>query len=127
MRRPAIVGRHADLPAGGQLQRPRIKALTPTYTPEQAASTIADLIERPRREAIVGRSGQEASRARAACGTGLVDRIFARRAVRDQFDGDQPAEETAGNLFEPDERWATVSGGWCAEEAEPSNGGAPSA
>jgi short-subunit dehydrogenase len=104
----------------------RIKALTPTYTPEQAASTIIRLIERPRREAIVGRSGQALALARHAA-PGLVDRIFARRAVRDQFDGDEPAEETAGNLFEPDERWATVSGGWGAEEDAASKAGASGA
>ena len=57
---------------------------------------------------------------------GLVDRIFARRAVRDQFDGDEPAEETTGNLFEPDERWAGVSGGWSEEEEEGVPDAAPS-
>jgi short-subunit dehydrogenase len=92
----------------------RIKALTPLYSPEQAASTIIGLIERPRREAIVGLSGQALAFARHAA-PGLVDRIFARRAVRDQFDGNEPAEETTGNLFEPDERWAGVSGGWSEE------------
>ena len=89
----------------------RIKALTPTYPAEQAARTIIRLIDRPRREAIIGRSGQALALARHAA-PGLVDRIFARRAVRDQFDGDEPAPATSGNLFEPDPSWATVSGGW---------------
>jgi NAD(P)-dependent dehydrogenase (short-subunit alcohol dehydrogenase family) len=93
----------------------RIKALTPLYQPEQAAGTIVGLIERPRREAIIGRSGQALALARHAA-PALVDRIFARRAVRDQFDGDEKAEDTPGNLFEPDDRWASVSGGWAEEE-----------
>ena len=89
----------------------RIQALTPTYSAEQAARTIVKLIEKPRREVVIGRSGQALVLARHAA-PALVDRIFARRAVRDQFDGDQPAPATEGNLFEPDARWQVVSGGW---------------
>jgi short-subunit dehydrogenase len=91
----------------------RIKALTPTYSPEEAARVIAGLLVRPRREVVIGRSGKLLVTARHAA-PGLVDRIFARRAVDDQFDGDAAAEATEGNLFEPDDRWDTVDGGWKA-------------
>jgi hypothetical protein len=43
---------------------------------------------------------------------GLIDRVFAIRFVRDLCDGDEPAEVTNGNLYEPDERWDTLTGGW---------------
>jgi short-subunit dehydrogenase len=89
----------------------RVKALTPTYAPEEAARAIAGLIVRPRRELVVGRSGKALVTVRHLA-PGLVDRIFARRAVDDQFDGDTPAEVTDGNLYEPDDRWDTVAGGW---------------
>jgi short-subunit dehydrogenase len=89
----------------------RVKALTPTYAPEEAARAIAGLIVRPRRELVVGRSGKVLVTVRHLA-PGLVDRIFARRAVDDQFDGDTPVEATDGNLYEPDDRWDTVTGGW---------------
>jgi short-subunit dehydrogenase len=89
----------------------RVKALTPTYAPEEAARAIAGLITKPRRELVVGRSGKALVAARHLA-PGLVDRIFATRSVRDQFDGDEPAELTDGNLYEPDERWDGVTGGW---------------
>ena len=60
----------------------RIKALTPTYAPEQAARTIAGLIERPRREVDRRPLRARRSHSRATLAPGLVDRIFARRAVR---------------------------------------------
>jgi NAD(P)-dependent dehydrogenase (short-subunit alcohol dehydrogenase family) len=89
----------------------RVKALTPTYAPEEAARAIAGLIVRPRRELVVGRSGKALVTVRHLA-PGLVDRIFARRAVDDQFDRDTPAEATDGNLYEPDDRWDTVTGDW---------------
>jgi NAD(P)-dependent dehydrogenase (short-subunit alcohol dehydrogenase family) len=89
----------------------RVKALTPTYAPEEAARAIASLIAKPRRELVVGRAGKALVTARHLA-PGLVDRIFAKRAVDDQFDGDAPAAATDGNLFAPEERWDTVTGGW---------------
>ena len=89
----------------------RVKALTPTYAPEQVARAIARLITRPRREVVVGRSGRALVTVRHLA-PGLVDRVFAARAVRDQFDGVAPAALRDGNLFAPDERWDTVTGGW---------------
>jgi short-subunit dehydrogenase len=94
----------------------RVKALTPTYAPEEAARAIAGLIEKPRRELVVGRAGKALVTARHLA-PGLVDRIFAKRAVDDQFDGDAPAEATDGNLYAPAARWDTVEGGWRKEQA----------
>jgi short-subunit dehydrogenase len=91
----------------------RIKALTPTYPPEQAARAIARLIVRPRREVVVGRAGTALVTVRHLA-PGLVDRIFAKRAVRDQFAGDDPAEVSDGNIYHPEARWDTTDGGWRA-------------
>jgi NAD(P)-dependent dehydrogenase (short-subunit alcohol dehydrogenase family) len=94
----------------------RIKALTPTYAPEEAARAIAKLIVSPKREVVIGRAGRALVTGRHVA-PGLVDRIFAVRAVRDQFDGDAHAEATEGNAFMPEARWDTVTGGW-REDAE---------
>jgi NAD(P)-dependent dehydrogenase (short-subunit alcohol dehydrogenase family) len=89
----------------------RLKALTPTYPPEQAAEVIARLIERPQREVIVGASGIALVAARVLAPP-IVDRIFGARAPRNHFvDGDR-AEPTNGNVFEPDAGWTTESGDW---------------
>jgi short-subunit dehydrogenase len=89
----------------------RIKALEPTYPAEQVADAIVALLERPRREVVVGRAGRALVLARHLA-PGLVDRMWSPRAVRDQFDGDSPAQPPEGNLFKPNERWGVVSGGW---------------
>ena len=70
---------------------------------------------KPRREVVIGRAGKLLVTARHLA-PGLVDRIFARRAVDDQFDGDAPAEATDGNLYAPDDAWGTLTGGWRALE-----------
>lgn len=88
-----------------------LKALTPTYPPEQAARTIARLIEHPRREVVVGRSGTALELAHALA-PALIDRIFGARATRNQFAGDAPAPSTSGNVFEPDPVWTSASGDW---------------
>jgi NAD(P)-dependent dehydrogenase (short-subunit alcohol dehydrogenase family) len=88
-----------------------LKALTPTYPPDEAAHVIARLIEHPRREVVVGRSGRALVLAHGLA-PGLADRIFGARATRNQFDGDRPAETTAGNVLEPDPGWASASGDW---------------
>ena len=88
-----------------------LKALTPTYSAHEAAAAIADLIEYPRREVILGSSGKKVSAARAVM-PALVDRVFAKRTMRDQFVGDRTAEDTPGNAFEPDPGWKSESGDW---------------
>jgi NAD(P)-dependent dehydrogenase (short-subunit alcohol dehydrogenase family) len=87
-----------------------LKALTPTYPTYDAAVAIAELIDHPRREVILGRSGKKVSAAHAVL-PAVVDRIFAKRTMRDQFD-DRPAAETPGNAFEPDPGWKSESGDW---------------
>jgi short-subunit dehydrogenase len=87
-----------------------VKALTPTYAPQQVAETIAALIERPQREVIVGAAGRLLARQRRLA-PALTDRIFAKQMSVDQF-GDGAAAPTDGNLFEPIAHGTEETGGW---------------
>ena len=112
--RPSSV-RHADLPAGGQLQRPS----------DQSAD--ADLHARAggehdpppdRSPAPEGLSSAARVRrcTRAACGTGSRRSTESRPPRRARPVRRRPA--CGGDCrqpVQPDERSATVSGGWCAE------------
>lgn len=89
----------------------RLKALTPTYPSEQAAKAIAGLIARPRREVVVGSAGKALVAVRELAAP-LVDRVFGVRAQQNHFVGDETAEPTRGNVFEPDPGWRTTSGDW---------------
>jgi short-subunit dehydrogenase len=89
----------------------KLKALTPTYPPEQAATTIARLITHPQREVIVGASGVALVAARVLAPP-LVDRIFGKRAQRNHFVDGESADPTRGNVFQPDPAWTSASGDW---------------
>ncbi|MDX6569895.1 MAG: hypothetical protein QOH15_2473 [Gaiellales bacterium] len=89
----------------------RLKALTPTYPPEQAAKVIAGLITHPRREVVVGGSGKALVAVRHVAAP-LVDRVFGARAQRNHFVDGESAAATLGNVFEPDRAWTTASGDW---------------
>jgi NAD(P)-dependent dehydrogenase (short-subunit alcohol dehydrogenase family) len=108
--RPASIDtpifRHAANFSGREL-----KALTPTYPPEQAARAIARLITHPRREVVVGGAGKALVAARDLAAP-LVDRVFGVRAQRNHFVDGERAEPTTGNVFEPDPDWKTASGDW---------------
>lgn len=93
-----------------------LKALTPTYPVHEAAVAIAGLIEHPRREVILGSSGKKVSAAHAVL-PAVVDRIFAKRTLRDQFVADRPADDTPGNAFEPDSGWKSESGDWPVQKS----------
>jgi NAD(P)-dependent dehydrogenase (short-subunit alcohol dehydrogenase family) len=88
----------------------RVRALTPTYPPEDVAEAILQLFDEPRREVIVGRSGTALAALHAVL-PGIVDRVFAERSARNHF-GDGPAGSTRGNLDEPDPVWTSASGQW---------------
>jgi short-subunit dehydrogenase len=93
-----------------------LKALTPTFPPDKVADAIVRVVERPRRETVVGSSGKLLLLQRRLAPT-LVDRTFAKQMETDQF-GDGSAPATDGNVFEPvgegtgEKRgWQTVSPG----------------
>jgi short-subunit dehydrogenase len=96
----------------------KLKALTPTYPPEQAAATIAGLITHPRREVIVGASGVALVAARVLAPP-LVDRIFGTRAQHNHFVDGERADPTSGNVFQADTEWNTASGDWPTVKRNP--------
>jgi short-subunit dehydrogenase len=87
-----------------------IKAASPTYAPEQVARAIADQIERPRREVLVGAVGRAMARQRRLA-PAMTDRLFAAFMDRDQLT-DRPAPPTDGALFEPVASGTGATGGW---------------
>ena len=90
-----VLGRHADLPPLGELQRPRAQGADADLSARGGGAVIARLIDHPRREVIVGPSGRALVLAHGIA-PGLVDRIFGARAARNQFDGDERAAPDRG-------------------------------
>lgn len=94
----------------GDYEGREVRPPSPVYPVEEAATTIADLVEKPQREVTVGRAapGMLAFR-RLAPST--YEKMMAKKGNRDEFT-DRPARRTSGNLFAPtSERYAT-RGGW---------------
>ena len=94
----------------GNHQRHPLRAMTPSYRPEQAVRTLVAVAERPRRLAIVGGYGVIASLAHRLM-PALVERI-AEASIRRQHFRDDPREPTSGNLFDPVPEGTGASGGW---------------
>ena len=107
--RPAAIDTPIFRRAGNYSGR-AIEALSPTYPVEDAARTIANLVEKPRREVIIGGSGKLLSGAHALA-PNVVDRVFSARMPSNHFASGK-ADRTDGNLFTSDEQWAQSSGDW---------------
>jgi short-subunit dehydrogenase len=87
------------------------KALNPVYPSQQVADAIVELVEKPQREVIVGQAGQLLV-AQSTLMPELYERMMARQVHQDHFQDYKPAPNTKGNLFEPMDDVASVSGGW---------------
>jgi len=95
--------------AGNHSGRP-LRAVRPTYAPEDVAAAIVGQIERPRREVIVGAMARMIAVQRRVA-PAVSDRMFALQIEHDQFeDGVQAA--TDGNLFAPVAEGTEARGGW---------------
>ena len=91
-----------------------IKALRPTYAADQVADAIADLINDPKPEVVVGAAGK-AVLAQASMSQRAYEHLMARHYDRDHFKN-VPSKDTEGNAFDsigPKE----VSGGWREPES----------
>ena len=86
-----------------QAPKPRIKA-------EQVAKTIISMIKHPKEEAIVGGMGKIMRLARGIAPT-VFDKRYRKMIASGHF-RNEPADATAGNLFDPMPEWGKVSGGW---------------
>ena len=87
-----------------------VKAMPPVYAPEQAARAIVALAQRPRREALVGRSAHVFA-ALHRLAPALVEAVFARAVHRRHLRHRHAVADTPGNAFAP-ARPSGVSGGW---------------
>jgi short-subunit dehydrogenase len=96
-----------------------VKALNPVYEPEQVARAIADLIDSPKPEVVVGAAGR-AMMAHATATPRLYEKTGARVIDRDHF-SKKSAPNTEGNLHHSTEP-QSVRGGW-REHPETVRGG----
>ena len=89
-----------------------IKPIPPVYSAEDVARAMIDLVHDPKREVIVGRSGEMLKLAQIGA-PGLTERYMARMTEREHFESDdQWTAHTSGNLFNSIPDGLAVSGGW---------------
>jgi hypothetical protein len=88
----------------------KVKAMSPVNRPEVVARAIAGVIEKPRRETLVGR-GAKPLGVQSSMMPGAFEKLAPRFYDRGHF-SDEPAPHSDGNLFEPDTANKNVSGGW---------------
>lgn len=101
------------------------KPVDPMIPPERVARAIVGCARFPRRQVYVGWSGRAAVAAHAVA-PGLVERLLARRLPDDHLTP-WPAPPASGNLHEPRDSHATVSGGFRARGGADGSGGDGSA
>lgn len=94
-----------------------VQALQPAYEPEDVAEAIVELVDKPKREVVVGAAGR-LMMAQHAVAPAYYERSNAVSVDKGHFQ-DRPADRTDGNLFEPMPEHARVHGGWRQE----TNGG----
>jgi short-subunit dehydrogenase len=98
----------------GNYQGHPIRAMAPSYQPEQVARTLVGIAERPRRMAIVGGYGVLASLVYPLMPS-LVERI-AEASIRWQHFRHEPSGRSSGNLFAPMAEGAAAHGGWTIDD-----------
>lgn len=91
-----------------------VRPMNPIYPARRIAQAIADCLVSPRRERTIGPVGPMISLLHNVAPS-IGDRFFAK-TVREEHLIDKPAQESPGNLFEPDPAHNTVSGGWLSEK-----------
>ncbi len=94
-----------------------VKPMEPVYRAEKVANTIVRLAARPRREAFVGASGRMGYLA-SLIAPSLTEKAMTRRVLKNHFQKWE-APVSNGNLFEPDNRLTSISGGWLGPKERP--------
>jgi NAD(P)-dependent dehydrogenase (short-subunit alcohol dehydrogenase family) len=94
----------------GNYQGHPMRAMSPSYGPEQVARTLVAVAERPRRQAVVGGYGVIASWVYPLM-PALVER-FAEASIRWQHFRSERLAPNSGNLFHPTPEGTGVRGGW---------------
>lgn len=87
------------------------RPISPIVPVEDVAEAIVALARRPRREVVVGRSGQALLQLHRLA-PGLTEALMARQVPREHFQQERRAAPTEGNVLAPVPRWTGASGGW---------------
>lgn len=87
-----------------------VKPMEPIYNPEKVSKAIVKLMRRPTDLVYVGHAGRMMGTLNKISSK-TYEKVMARQVERDHFE-DLPAPDRDGNLFEPQDRWARVDGGW---------------
>jgi hypothetical protein len=93
-----------------------VKAMDPVHRPDEVARVIMGLIQRPRREVIVGKDGKMMAWERRMA-PGLFERLFARFVDRQHLQS-RPSGPSNGNLYASQPEFDGVSGGWEQSSSE---------
>jgi hypothetical protein len=89
-----------------------MKALNPTYDPEQVAAAMVRCAENGGpREVIVGLAGRLLA-LQYTLAPGLSERIFRKQVELDHFRPSAPAVSSAGNVLAPMAEGVGTTGGW---------------
>jgi NAD(P)-dependent dehydrogenase (short-subunit alcohol dehydrogenase family) len=92
--------------------RHAMKALNPTYDPEQVAQAMVRCAENGRpREVIVGFAGRLLA-LQYTLAPGMAERMYRKQVETDHFDDAREARPTTGNVLTPMAEGVTSSGGW---------------
>lgn len=91
----------------------RVVAMPPVYTAARVARTITDVLQRPRREAVVGPAGRYMVLKHRLL-PGLIENVMAVQVDKTHLSRKRAAQDSSGNLYQPSSRVraASVSGGW---------------
>lgn len=87
-----------------------IQAPDPVIPAQKVADAIIRLVHHPQHEVTVGYTGK-LTRAARFLAPKYFDKKF-RKSIAEKHFKDQPQEATKGNLYEPNNTWTSVSGGW---------------
>ena len=99
-----------------------VKPMDPVYDPRKVSDCIVDLIKSPEDETYVGNAGR-ALGALHKISSKTYEKTMARQVPKKHF-RELPAAPNNGNLFEPQNHWARVDGGWNGKRGITKNGAA---
>lgn len=86
------------------------KAMPPVYPAEDVVKAIISLVKHPRREMMVGGAGRLITLQHALMPS-AAERLMAHQFEKNHLSG-KSAPPSEGNLFEPNDNWNSISGGW---------------
>ncbi len=99
-----------------------VKPIDPVFDPDKVAKTIVKLVKRPRDMVYVGNAGRMMGALRKVSPR-VYESAMVRQVEKDHFQ-DEAAPPRSGNLFEPQEQWGRVDGGWANGRGLLKNGAA---